>query len=80
MKEVQERLHKLALGITEEIPADWGFVLIAFPAGDKQGRLCYVSNGSRSCVMDLLRKFVKRTTTPGAFGSYIKRALTPGSN
>lgn len=67
--EVQEKLQKLARGIIEEIPPQWGFILMAFPL-DKSGRLNYVSNGKRSAVMDLLRKFVNRTKTPGAFGSY----------
>jgi hypothetical protein len=54
--EVQEKLRKLARGITEEIPPDWGFVLMAFPL--RGGGINYISNGKRKHVMKLLRDFV----------------------
>ena len=58
--EVQAKLKKLAAGIIEEIPPSWGFVLIAFPVGESEGKLCYVSNGSREAVHTLLTKFLRR--------------------
>lgn len=58
--EVQQTLKKLANGIIEEIPAKWGFILIAFPIGETEGKLCYVSNGSREAVHTLLTKFLRR--------------------
>ena len=59
-KEVQEKLRKLALGIIEEIPPEWGFVLMTFPIGDKLGRMNYISNGKHEDVIKLLRDFVYR--------------------
>lgn len=44
----------------------WGFVLLAFPFGESQGRLNYISNGKREDVHRILREWMdKGGVNPG---------------
>ena len=63
--DVKDKMKKLAMCVQEELPPDWGFIIMCFPLGDKAGRLNYISNGNRSSVLKLLREFLYRNKNPG---------------
>ena len=68
---VRDNLQKMAATIDEQIPRDWGFIIMVFPLGDQQGRLNYVSNGKREDVLVMLKKFLKRARNEKNWGKHV---------
>lgn len=75
--EVKEKMQKLARGIQEELPPDWGFVIMVFPLGDRLGRLNYISNGKREDVLELLKQFLYRNKNKDAWGKDNHDTINP---
>jgi hypothetical protein len=69
--EVREQMQKLARGVQEELPPDWGFIIMAFPINDPLGRLNYISNGNRDAVLKLLKEFLYRNKDSGAWNKHL---------
>ena len=57
----RRKMQGLARFIKEELPPDWGFVLMTFPFGDPPSRMNYVSNGKREDIIPGLKEFIQRT-------------------
>ena len=56
---VREKMQQVARMVDEEIPANWGFIVMVFPLGDQSGRLNYVTNGKREDVLAMLTRFIE---------------------
>lgn len=54
-------LRKLGMMVDNELPQGWGFFLMAFPLGDRQGRCNYTSNGDRRDVLKVMKNFIARS-------------------
>lgn len=59
----RERMTKIANLVDEELPANWGFIVMAFPLGGEPGRMNYVSNAKREHVIRELEQFLERCKT-----------------
>ena len=66
-KYVENKMQELAQYVKRELPAGWGFVIMAFPFGEG-GRLNYVSNGNREDVVKALYEFIEKTE--GHYGEH----------
>lgn len=58
---VREHMQKIAHMVDEQLPAKWGFFVMAFPFGGvKDGRLNYVSNGKIEELRLLMQEFIDK--------------------
>jgi hypothetical protein len=57
----RERIQVIGKFIEDEIPVDWGFFLLVFPHGDKEGRANYISKSSRKEVLTMMKNFIERS-------------------
>jgi len=53
-----DMMQRAAKAVTDALPKDHGFCLLAFPLDSRDGGLRYVANGSRESVLKLLKDFV----------------------
>ena len=65
-KEIQEmvksKMQRIATGVEQELPPNFGFVVLAFPFGESgQNELMYVSNSNRDDVIKAMMEFVDKT-------------------
>lgn len=64
----RERMQHIARLVDEELPHGWGFVVMAFPFGDAEGRMNYVSNASREDIQKVMVEWMKKG---GATGRHV---------
>jgi hypothetical protein len=58
---VREHMQKIAHMVDDQLPAKWGFFVMAFPFGGvKDGRLNYVSNGKIEELRLLMQEFIDK--------------------
>jgi hypothetical protein len=72
-KDANTRTHlqKIARMVDEELPENWGFVLMAFPYGEPDGRLNYVAKCKREDGIEIIRKWLDIQDNPGNFGKHV---------
>jgi hypothetical protein len=54
----RDQMQKIARKVDEELPQGWGFAVLAFPFGEGEGRINYVSNGNREDVVKVVRQWL----------------------
>lgn len=65
-------MQKIARAIDEELPAGWGFILMAFPCSDvalEINRCNYVANCKREDAVKVIREWLSKQT-PENFGTH----------
>ena len=55
----RDRMREIANLVDDLLPAEWGFVILAFPF-NKPGRVNYVSNAKPDSVIEVMKDFIKR--------------------
>lgn len=59
---VKGKMQEIARKVKEELPENWGFVVLAFEFGDSDDReMLYVSNANREDVVKAMEEFAKKT-------------------
>lgn len=59
---VKGKMQEIARKVKEELPENWGFVVLAFEFGDSDGReMLYVSNANREDVVKAMEEFAQKT-------------------
>jgi hypothetical protein len=56
----RDRMQKIAHLVNEELPAGWGFFVMAFPFNDAPGRMNFVSNAERDHIYELMKEFIAK--------------------
>ena len=59
-KKVRERLQGIANLVDQQLPPNWGFIVLAFPFGHG-GRINYVSNAERPDTVRAMYEFIEAT-------------------
>jgi hypothetical protein len=65
----REHLQKIAAMVNEQLPQNWGFVILAFPFGSEPGRMNYISNGRREDIVKVMLEFIAKTRD--TFGQHV---------
>lgn len=58
---IKDKLQDLGKAVDDQIPVDYGFILLVFPFGP-DGVTQYVANCNRGDALQLMREFIARTT------------------
>ena len=59
---VKGKMQEIARKVKEELPENWGFVVLAFEFGDSNDReMLYVSNANREDVVKAMEEFAQKT-------------------
>ena len=66
----RDQMQEICREIDNRLPDGWGYVVLAFPFGDKLGRLNYASNGDRRDVIKLLKEFLYKAKK-NEFGGHV---------
>lgn len=59
-EKVKSRMQNIARKVKEELPDDFGFVVLAFKFNEK-GEMIYVSNANREDVVKAMEEFAQKT-------------------
>lgn len=72
-KDANTRTHlqKIAWLIDEELPEGWGFLLMAFPYGEQDGRVNYVAKCQREDGIKVVREWLNKQDNPDNFGKHV---------
>ena len=57
---VKSRMQNIARKVDEELPDNFGFVVLAFKFNEK-GEMIYVSNANREDVVKSMKEFIEKT-------------------
>ena len=57
---VKSRMQNIARKVDEELPDNFGFVVLAFKFNEK-GEMIYVSNANREDVVKAMKEFIEKT-------------------
>lgn len=57
---VKRRMQSIARKVAEELPDNFGFVVLAFKFNEK-GEMIYVSNANREDVVKSMKEFIEKT-------------------
>lgn len=57
---VKRRMQSIARKVDEELPDNFGFVVLAFKFNEK-GEMIYVSNANREDVVKSMEEFIEKT-------------------
>lgn len=57
---VKRRMQSIARKVDEELPDNFGFVVLAFKFNEK-GEMIYVSNANREDVVKSMKEFIEKT-------------------
>ena len=57
---VKRRMQSIAKKVDEELPDNFGFVVLAFKFNEK-GEMIYVSNANREDVVKSMEEFIEKT-------------------
>ena len=57
---VKSKMQNIARKVKEELPDDFGFVVLAFKFNEK-GEMIYVSNANREDVVQSMKEFIEKT-------------------
>ena len=58
MSDPRDRMQDIAHAVNERIPDGYGFMVLVFPFGGKDGRANYVSNGRREDVVNAMKEWL----------------------
>lgn len=59
---VKGKMQGIARKVEEELPRNWGFVVLAFEFGNSDGReMLYASNANREDVVKAMEEFAQKT-------------------
>ena len=59
---VKGKMQGIARKVEEELPKNWGFVVLAFEFGDSNDReMLYVSNANREDIVKAMEEFAHKT-------------------
>jgi hypothetical protein len=67
---VKDKLQDLGKAVDDQIPVNYGFILLVFPFGSDEGIMQYVSNCQRLDALQSMREFIARNEEAD-FGSDI---------
>ena len=56
----RSHFQEIAREIDERLPEGWGFVLMAFPFGEREGRLNYIANCQREDGLRVIREWLAK--------------------
>jgi hypothetical protein len=72
-KDANTRTHlqKIAHSVNEQLPEGWGFILMAFPYDEPNGRLNYVASCKREDGIKVVREWLKKQSNPDNFGKHL---------
>lgn len=59
-EKVKGKMQTIARKVKEELPKNWGFIVLAFEFGE-EGLLTYVSNADRKDVVEVMKEFIEKT-------------------
>lgn len=68
---VVTHLQSIARMVDEELPEGFGFILMAFPFGDKEGRINYVAKCNRDDAINVLKSWLAKQENPEDFGKHV---------
>lgn len=57
---VKSKMQNIARKVDEELPENWGFIVLAFKFNEK-GEMIYVSNADREDVVESMKEFIEKT-------------------
>ena len=57
---VKSKMQNIARKVKEELPDNFGFVVLAFKFNEK-GEMIYVSNANRQDVVQAMKEFIEKT-------------------
>lgn len=57
---VKSRMQNIARKVDEELPDNFGFIVLAFKFNEK-GEMIYVSNANREDVVKSMKEFIEKT-------------------
>lgn len=57
---VKRRMQSIARKVDEELPDNFGFIVLAFKFNEK-GEMIYVSNANREDVVKSMKEFIEKT-------------------
>ena len=61
-EKVKNKMKEIARMVDNELPENFGFVVLAFPFGEnEQNRLQYVANAQREDVINAMKEFIQKT-------------------
>ena len=60
-KLIEGKMQNIARSVDNEIPDNYGFIVMVFPFNKTDGRLIYASNANREDVVDCMKEFIKKT-------------------
>lgn len=72
-KDANTRTHlqEIAQSVDDQLPDGWGFILMAFPYNEPNGRLNYVAKCSREDGIRIVREWLSKQGNPEDFGKHI---------
>lgn len=59
-EKVKGKMQTIARKVKEELPKNWGFIVLTFEFGEK-GQLVYVSDADRKDVIEVMKEFIEKT-------------------
>lgn len=59
-EKVKGKMQTIARKVKEELPKNWGFIVLTFEFGEK-GQLVYASDADRKDVIEVMKEFIEKT-------------------
>lgn len=67
-EKVRAKLQELARKIGNNLPSDWGFILLTFPFGEGEGPMLYVAKAGREDALTAMQEFIDKNKADHKFG------------